>query len=54
MLSDLKASCDKLAVLSNAPPNMLKPAIDAAGMSEFCDELLSVDILKCYNPTPSV
>ena len=54
LLSDLKATGHKLAVLSNASPNMLKTAMNAAGIAEFFDELLSVDVLKCYKPTPSV
>ena len=54
MLSNLKASGHKLAVLSNASPNMLKTAMNAAGIAEFFDELLSVDVLKCYKPTPLV
>ena len=54
LLSDLKATGHKLAVLSNASPSMLKTAMNAAGISEFFDELLSVDVLKCYKPTPSV
>ena len=54
VLSNLKASGHKLAVLSNASPNMLKTAMDAAGITELFDELLSVDVLKCYKPTPSV
>ena len=54
VLSRLKAEGQRLAVLSNASPNMLKTAMDAAGIAELFDELLSVDVLKCYKPTPSV
>ena len=35
-------------------PSMLEKAIEAAGISEWFDELLSVDVLKCYKPTPAV
>ena len=43
VLSDFETTGHKLAVLSNASPNMLKTAMDAAGITEFFDELLSVD-----------
>ena len=54
LLADLKASGHKLAVLSNASPNMLETAIKAAGIYQYFDALLSVDTLKCYKPTPAV
>ena len=54
VLANLKASSHKLAVLSNASPKMLETAIEAAGIAEYFDELLSVDVLKCYKPTPAV
>ena len=54
LLADLKASGHKLAVLSNASPNMLETATKAAGIYQYFDALLSVDTLKCYKPTPAV
>ncbi len=54
VLANLKAAGHRLAVLSNASPSMLVKALDAAGISECFDELLSVDVLKCYKPTPAV
>ena len=54
VLANLKATGHKLAVLSNASPKMLKTAIEAAGIAEYFEELLSVDVLKCYKPTPAV
>jgi 2-haloacid dehalogenase len=54
VLANLKAAGHRLAVLSNASPSMLVKALDAAGISEWFDELLSVDVLKCYKPTPAV
>ena len=54
VLANLKAAGHKLAVLSNASPSMLAKAVEAAGISEWFDELLSVDVLKCYKPTPAV
>ena len=54
VLANLKADGHRLAVLSNASPSMLEKAVEAAGISEWFDELLSVDVLKCYKPTPVV
>ena len=54
VLANLKAAGHKLAVLSNASPHMLTTAIEAAGIAEWFDELLSVHVLKCYKPTPAV
>ena len=54
VLANLKAAGHRLAVLSNASPSMLVKALDAAGISEWFDKLLSVDVLKCYKPTPAV
>ena len=54
VLANLKADGHKLAVLSNASPSMLVKALEAAGISDWFDELLSVDVLKCYKPTPAV
>jgi len=54
LLADLKASGHKLAVLSNASPNMLETATKAAGIYQYFDALLSVDTLRCYKPTPAV
>ena len=54
LLADLKAAGHKLAVLSNASPNMLETATKAASIYQYFDALLSVDTLKCYKPTPAV
>jgi len=54
VVANLKAAGHKLAVLSNASPSMLAKALEAARISEWFDELLSVDVLKCYKPTPVV
>ena len=53
-LAKLEASGHRIAVLSNGSPEMLKTAIEAAGIAEYFDEMLSVDVLKCYKPTPAV
>ena len=54
VLANLKAAGHELAVLSNASPDMLEKAIEAAGIAEWFNELLSVDVLRCYKPTPVV
>ena len=54
VLADLRAAGHKLAVLSNASPNMLETATKAAGIYQYFDALLSVDNLKCYKPAPAV
>ena len=54
MLTELQATGHKLPVLSNASPNIPKTAMDAAGITELFNELLSVDALKCEKPTTSV
>ena len=54
VLANLKVAGHELAVLSNASPDMLEKAIEAAGIAEWFNELLSVDVLRCYKPTPVV
>jgi len=54
VLAELKAAGHRLAVLSNASPKMLQTAMDAAGLTTWFDALISVDVLKCYKPTPAV
>ena len=54
MLTNLKGAGHKLAVLSNASPNMLETATKAAGIFQHFDALISVDKIKCYKPTPAV
>jgi 2-haloacid dehalogenase len=40
--------------LSNGSPNMLKGAVDAAGIGGDLDAVLSVDTLKMFKPRPEV
>jgi len=54
LLANLRAAGHKLAILSNASPNMLETATRAAGIYQYFDALLSVDTLKCYKPTQAV
>ena len=43
----LQVTGNKLAVLSNALPNMLKTVMDAAGIADIFNALLSVDTVEC-------
>ena len=53
-LRALKAKGHKTGILSNGSPNMLKGAVDAAGVSGDLDAVLSVDALKMFKPRPEV
>jgi 2-haloacid dehalogenase len=53
-LRALKRSGKKTGILSNGSPNMLKGAVDAAGIGSYLDTVLSVDTLKMFKPRPEV
>ena len=53
-LRALKAKGHKTGILSNGSPNMLKGAVDAAGVGGDLDAVLSVDTLKMFKPRPEV
>jgi len=53
-LRALKAKGCKTGILSNGSPNMLKGAVDAAGIAGNLDAVLSVDTLKMFKPRPEV
>ena len=53
-LRALKAKGHKTGILSNGSPNMLKGAMDAAGIGGYLDGVLSVDSLKMFKPRPEV
>ncbi|MEP0234208.1 haloacid dehalogenase type II [Roseibium sp.] len=48
VLTDLKATGAKMAILSNGSPAMLDAAVQAAGLADLLDEVFSVDALKTY------
>lgn len=48
VLTDLKASGAKIAILSNGSPAMLDAAVKAAGLDDLFDEVFSVDELRTY------
>jgi 2-haloacid dehalogenase len=53
-LSALKKAGHKTGILSNGSPNMLKGAVDTAGIGTYLDAVLSVDVLKIFKPRPEV
>ncbi len=53
-LRALKAKGHKTGILSNGSPNMLKGAVDGAGIGDLLDAVLSVDVLKMFKPRPEV
>lgn len=54
VLTDLKATGAKLAILSNGSPEMLDAAVKAAGLSDLLDDVFSVDSLKTFKTDPKV
>jgi len=54
VLTNLKASGYKLAILSNGTPAMLQSATVAAGIADRFDAVLSVDPLRLYKPAHQV
>ena len=53
-LRTLKAGGNMTGILSNGSPNMLKGAVDNAGIGSDLDAVLSVDVLKMFKPRPEV
>lgn len=53
-LRALKARGQQTAILSNGSPDMLKGAVDGAGLASDLDAVLSVDTLKMFKPRPEV
>jgi len=53
-LRALKSQGHKTGILSNGSPNMLKGAVEAAGIGGDLDAVLSVDVLKMFKPRPEV
>jgi 2-haloacid dehalogenase len=54
VLSRLRELDHPTAVFSNASPKMLEKALIASGLQPLFDEIISVDALKKYKPTPEV
>ena len=53
-LAQLKNRGLRLAILSNGSPRMLTAAVNASGLSELLDGVLSVDAIRKYKPRPEV
>jgi 2-haloacid dehalogenase len=53
-LRALKAKGSKTGILSNGSPDMLKGAVEAAGVGGDLDAVLSVHALKMFKPRPEV
>ncbi len=59
--SDVRPSLDalkqrglRLAILSNGEPRMLRAASKHAGIESLLDDIMSVDALKTFKPSPAV
>jgi 2-haloacid dehalogenase len=52
VLQELKATGMKLAILSNGNPDMLNAAVQAAGMQDVFNHVLSVDAVKKFKTAP--
>ena len=54
VLHDLKARGARTAILSNGSPAMLSSIVEAAGVKEHLDAVLSVDSVRLFKPKPEV
>jgi 2-haloacid dehalogenase len=53
-LEALRGAGLRLAILSNGSPRMLAAASEAAGLAPLLDQVLSVEAVGIYKPSPSV
>jgi 2-haloacid dehalogenase len=53
-LAGLKARGARLAILSNGTPRMLAAAVEAAGLAQSLDAVLSVEAVRRYKPRSEV
>ena len=54
MLATLRAHGLRTAILSNGEPGMLDAAVEAAGLADLLDAVLSVEEVGIFKPHPSV
>jgi 2-haloacid dehalogenase len=54
VLTRLKASGKRIAILSNGTPTMLAENVASAGIGQLIDATLSVDALRTYKTAPAV
>ena len=52
-LRALKANGETVILFSNATVAMLNRAVSASGLSGLVDEVVSVDMIRCYKPLPA-
>jgi 2-haloacid dehalogenase len=53
-LEALKRQGIRLATLSNGEPKMLQTAAKSAGIHDLLDEIISVEEVKIFKPSPRV
>jgi 2-haloacid dehalogenase len=53
-LEALKRQGIRLAILSNGEPKMLQAAVKSAGIRDLLDEIISVEEVKIFKPSPRV
>ena len=53
-LQALKDAGLSLAILSNGEPRMLRAAVTNAGLDDVIDEIVSVDAVRVFKPSPQV
>ncbi len=54
MLTALQERGEATAILSNGSPGMLAAAVEAAGIGNLLDAVVSVDAIRMYKPRPEV
>ena len=54
VLRALKARGERTAILTNGSPAMIASAVEAAGLDDLLDAVLSVDTVKMFKPRPEV
>ena len=54
MLAELKEMGRNTAILSNGSPDMLKGAVDSAGIGGVLDDVLSVETVQVFKPSAKV
>ncbi|MBC2775382.1 haloacid dehalogenase type II [Rhizobium sp. AQ_MP] len=53
VLAKLRETGARIAILSNGTPEMLKEAVETAGIGAFIDDVFSIDPLKIYKTAPA-
>lgn len=53
-LEALEALGIRLAILSNGSPTMLHAAVTSAGLGQYLDDIISVDDVRVFKPSPRV